>query len=492
MTLALVKMGPVAMPEALLTVAEMGRADAAAIAGGTPGAVLMEAAGRAVAVAVARRWQPCPVVVLCGPGNNGGDGYVAARWLARAGWPVTVARFGDPARLAGDAAHHARLWSGPVRAMAPDVVDGAGLVVDAIFGAGLSRPVDGVAAATLARAAAAGTPVVAIDVPSGLDGDTGRVRGHAVAAALTVTFFRRKPGHLLQPGRGLCGPTLVADIGIPPAVLDTIAPATFANAPGLWRAARRLRGADDHKYRFGHAVVVGGGRLTGAARLAAHAAARAGAGLVTVAAPVAALAGYAAQPAALLLAADAEIPALLEDPRRNAWLLGPGGGAGPALRTLAATVLAAGRATVLDADALTAFADRPADLFRAVRGPTILTPHDGEFARLFAVQGDRLARARAAAAESGAVVVLKGADTVIAAPDGRAAINGNAPPWLATAGTGDVLAGICVGLLAQGMPAFEAAAMAVWLHGAAGGACGPGLIADDLPAAIPAVLGGLG
>ncbi len=474
--------------EALLTVAEMARADALTIASGISGVRLMEAAGRAVAVVAARRWTPRPVVVLCGPGNNGGDGYVAARWLARAGWPVTVAALVAPDRLSGDAAHHARLWDGAVVPLAPEALEGAELVIDAIFGAGLSRPVEGAVAATLGRAAGAAIPILAVDVPSGVDGDTGGVLGLAVAAAATVTFFRRKPGHLLLPGRGLCGATIVADIGIPAMMLDAIRPMANANGPALWQGRRRRRGADDHKYRFGHAVVCGGGRLTGAGRLAAHAAARVGAGLVTVTAPAAALPSYAGLPAALLMAAEEETPALLADARRNAWLLGPGGGAGPALRSKVLEVLAAGRSAVLDADALTAFADDPRRLFGAIRAPTILTPHDGEFSRLFAIDGDRLVRARHAAAVSGAVVVLKGADSVVAAPDGRAAINENAPPALATAGTGDVLAGLTVGLLAQGMPAFEAACMAVWLHGAAGAQCGPGMIADDLAAAVAQVL----
>ncbi|MCC7276536.1 MAG: NAD(P)H-hydrate epimerase, partial [Alphaproteobacteria bacterium] len=243
--------------EALLTVAEMARADALAMAGGVPGAALMEAAGHAVAVAIARAWSPRPTAVLCGPGNNGGDGFVAARWLARAAWPVRVALLGDRAALKGDAAHHAALWTGPVEPLGPDVADGAGLVVDAIFGAGLSRPVDGAAAATLARVAALGTPVAAVDVPSGVHGDSGAVLGTAVAAELTVTFFRRKPGHLLLPGAGLCGRIAVADIGIPTAVLGEIAPRQWANGPELWQGALRRRGPGDHKYRFGHAVVAG-------------------------------------------------------------------------------------------------------------------------------------------------------------------------------------------------------------------------------------------
>ncbi|MGE0718950.1 MAG: NAD(P)H-hydrate dehydratase [Alphaproteobacteria bacterium] len=474
--------------ETLLTVAEMGRADALAIGRGTPGIDLMERAGRAVAVAVAAGWSPRPVAVLCGPGNNGGDGFVAARLLARAGWPVRVAAMVDRAALRGDAAHHAGRWAGPVAPVGPAAVAGVELVIDAVFGAGLSRPFAGAAADALGGAAASGIPIVAVDVPSGVHGDTGAVWGTAAPAAATVTFFRRKPGHLLLPGRSLCGRTILADIGIPDGVLGEIGPRQWANGPALWRDAWRRRGADDHKYRFGHAVVLGGGRLAGAARLAARAAARVGAGLVTLAAPASALPLYAAAPAAILLAPAEEMPGLLADPRRNAWLLGPGGGTGAPLRRAVQAVSAAGRALVLDADALTSFADDPDGLFRTIAGPAILTPHEGEFARLFRGSGDKLTRAREAAARSGAVVVLKGADTVVAAPDGRAAINENGTPALATAGTGDVLAGLCVGLLAQGVPAFEAAAAAVWVHGAAGAAAGRGLLADDLPDRVPGVL----
>ena len=476
------------MAEALLTVAEMARADALAIAGGLPGTALMESAGNAVAGTIVRRWRPRPTVVLCGPGNNGGDGFVAARRLQDYGWPVRLALLGPREALKGDAAHHAALWEQPVAPLSPAVVAGAGLVVDALFGAGLSRPVEGIAAETLRAVAASGSPVVAVDVPSGVQGDTGAVHGAAVPATITVTFFRRKPGHLLEPGRSLCGPVQCVDIGIPHDVLDRIGVRLWVNEPSLWRGTWRWRGSDDHKYRFGHAVVVGGGQLAGAARLAGHAAARVGAGLVTVAAPAEALALYATLPAAILLA-PLGLEGLLADTRRNAWLLGPGGGAGPSLRTTVAAVLAAGRSVVLDADALTSFSDRPGDLFARIGGPTILTPHDGEFARLFPdVRGDRLTRARAAAAASGAVLVVKGSDTVVAAPDGRASINGGAPPWLATAGTGDVLAGLCVGLLAQGLPPFEAASAAVWLHAAAARGHGPGMIADDLSPSIPGIL----
>ncbi len=485
------------MTDELLTVAEMARADAAAVAAGVPGVELMENAGRAVAGAVRARHQPGPVVVLCGPGNNGGDGFVAARHLAAAGWSVRLALLGARARLRGDAAHHAGLWEGPVEAVeepgAAGLLDGAGVVIDALFGAGLSRPLEGAARQVVEALASSRVPVVAVDMPSGVSGDSGAVLGEvAVRAACTVTFFRKKPGHLLLPGRQLCGEAIVADIGIPGSVLGEIAPRTFENGPGLWGDPYPWREPGDHKYRFGHALVLGGATMTGAGRLAARAALRAGAGLVTVACPPAALPIYAlSMPSAIVapLDSEADYRALLADARKNAVLLGPGNGVGGETRARTLAALAAEKATVVDADALTSFQDRPADLFGAVSGPCVLTPHEGEFGRLFPdLAGDKLGRARAAAAASGAVVLLKGADSAIAAPDGRAAINANAPAALATAGTGDVLAGLIVGLLAQGMPSFEAACAAAWLHGEAAAALGPGLIAEDLSEALPGVL----
>lgn len=481
---------------ALLTPDEMARADALAVARGAREEGLMAAAGHAVAEAIRRRWPKRPALVLCGPGNNGGDGFVAARALAEAGWPVRVALLGARSALTGAAAYHARAWGRAVEPMSPLVIGGAAaeLVIDAIFGAGLARPVAGVAAETLEAAAASKAAIAAVDVPSGLDGATGKVRGMAVAADLTVTFFRKKPGHLLLPGRLLCGETVVADIGIPVDALAAIAPAAYENGPALWLDRFPWPSLDAHKYRRGHLLVAGGETMTGASRLAARAAARLGAGLVTLAAPAAswpvyatALTGVIVQP----VADQAAFAALLADPRRNALLLGPGGGATLALREKVLAALATGRATVLDADALTLFADAPQALFGAIAGPCVLTPHEGEFARLFAAVGDKLTRAREAAQASGAVIVLKGPDTVIAAPDGKAAINGNAPPWLATGGTGDVLAGMIAGLLAQGMEAFSAAAAAVWLHGEAAQAAGPGLVAEDLPDLLPGVLRGV-
>ena len=478
---------------ALLQVEEMGEADAAAIAGGVPGIELMENAGRAVADVIQARWNSCPVLVCCGPGNNGGDGFVAARHLAGAGWPVRLALLGERSALKGDAAHHATLWQGSVLALEPALLEGSQLVVDALFGAGLNRPVEGAARALLEQRNEAGLPLVAVDVPSGLSGDSGApLGGFCARAALTVTFFRKKPGHLLLPGRARCGEVAVFDIGIPDAVLDGIAPQAWENGPALWSARYPRRRLEDHKYRFGHALVLGGATMTGAARLAARAALRVGAGLVTLACPREALAIYAQDTASVItqpLDRDSDFTDLLDDPRRNVVLLGPGSGATGTTRHRVLETLDAGKVTVLDADALTAFQDAPDSLFHAAKPAAVLTPHEGEFARLFPdLEGDKLTRTRAAAKLSGSVVLLKGADTVIARPDGAAAINANAPPELATAGAGDVLAGLIAGLLAQGMAPFDAACAGAWLHGAAATCLGLGMIADDLPDSIPKAL----
>ena len=490
----------------LLTPEQMAAADRFAIETGTPGMALMERAGLAVADAVtATRPAGGRVVVAAGPGNNGGDGFVAARILAERGHAIRILLLGQRESLRGDAAEAARRWSGSVDAVDPAAIGDADIVVDALFGAGLARPVEGAAAELIAAINASGVPVVAVDLPSGISGRTGAVMGAAIRATRTVTFFRRKPGHVLLPGRLHCGPVEVADIGIPAAALDPIGPKTFVNAPALWGELFPIPRPDAHKYARGHTVAVSGGlAATGAARLAARAALRAGAGLVTIASPREALAVNAAAALAVMVrpvdGAD-QLAALLADRRLNAVVLGPGGGVGPAMREQVRTALSGERAVVLDADALTSFEDDPAALFGAVKArgdaPTVMTPHDGEFSRLFKKYSDvidvpsKLEKVMAAAKTAGAVVLLKGPDTVVGSPDGRAAVAENAPPWLATAGSGDVLAGLIGGLLAQRMPGFEAACTAVWLHGEAGNAAGPGMIAEDLPEALPAIYRGL-
>jgi NAD(P)H-hydrate epimerase len=317
------------------------------------------------------------------------------------------------------------------------------------------------------------------------------ILGAAAPAALTVTFFRKKPGHLLYPGRGLCGDILVADIGIPATVLDDIAPNTWENGPDLWLTGYPWPQPQSYKYKRGEVLILGGEAITGASRMTAQAASRAGAGMVTLAAPAKVWSIYASSLInAIVRSFDGlrEFEALLADERRNVIAIGPGAGVGSSTRQLVLAALATRRAVVLDADALTSFAEAPQDLFQAIVGPCILTPHSGEFMRLFHFESDKLQRTRSAARESNAVVVLKGPDTVIAAPDGRAIINSNAPAQLATGGSGDVLTGFVAALLAQGMAPFEAAAAAVWLHGAAATEYGLGLVAEDLPNALPRVL----
>ncbi len=556
----------------VLTNDEMAEVDRRAVALGVPSLALMENAGKAVANEAAKMVLPdARIAVLCGPGNNGGDGFVAARYLKRRGFDARVACLVPAGQLTGDAAVMARKWDMPIRAANPDALQSMHLVIDALFGAGLSRPLDGAALELVEAINASGIPVLSVDVPSGLNGTTGTVAGAVVKADRTITFFRKKPGHLLMPGRSFCGEVAVADIGMPAGMLDSSPPAvqatlgsaktwgrpgggesekptagipptpnpsprpseawlrqdggggsaTFENVPSLWHAHFPWPKGDGHKYSRGHAVVVSGPAYqTGAARLSARGALRIGAGLVTVAASPQALLVNAAHLTSIMLkpfASARDLAEILADKRMNAVLIGPGCGVGAETCALVEAALASGAAIVLDADALTSFAHGreakaetvpfgftrtakseifdPAALFTAIGAKPdraiVMTPHEGEFKRLFpelAKLPSKLERAREAAKLSGAIVVLKGPDTVVASPDGRAALNANAPPTLATAGSGDVLAGFITGLIAQGMSAFEAACAAVWLHGECATVFGPGLIAEDLPEQLPAVL----
>ena len=518
----------------LLANSEMAEADRLTIAGGTPGSLLMEHAGAAVARAAA---ELAPrhgrVGVFCGPGNNGGDGFVAARMLAGQEFAVRVALLGIADHLCGDAARAANCWTGKILNVEELDLEDTDLVIDALFGAGLARDLDrrakALAVALNEWAQRTNRPILAVDVPSGIDGTTGQIRGGAVRARRTITFFRRKLGHLLLPGRAHCGEIMVADIGIPDSVLSTISPKTFVNDRSVWQTRFSVPRVDGHKYTRGHAVVLSGGlAYTGAARLAARGALRAGAGLVTMVTPREALSVHASALTAIMTRvcdSPGDLSNLLADTRKNALVLGPGLGVGENTRAFVRAALNADqestaprRAVVFDADALTSFEGDLfgfAKLIRQSRKDVVLTPHDGEFARLFGHAGrsdenqwsnlvpvdqdvlslckavhseSKLDRARAAASLSGAVIVLKGPDTVVATPEGCATIAEDLPPWLATAGSGDVLAGIVSGLLAQGMPPFEAGSAAVWLHGAAARHFGPGLIAEDIPENLPPVL----
>ncbi len=485
----------------VLTTAEMDRADRLTIAAGTPGFALMLSAGQAVAEAAMDLVEEGPIVVIAGRGNNGGDGFVAAAELAARGREVSVILLCERDSLQGDAASAARGWKYPVLPFNPQAVGKPALIIDALLGAGLNRPVKGDPLEMIEAINGNGAPVLSVDLPSGVNGTSGAVMGAAVRATETVTFFRRKPAHLLMPGRLHCGRVRVADIGISSNVLGEIRPQTFENIPRGWASSFPVPQIDGHKYARGHVVAVSGDiAATGAARLSARGALRAGAGLVTLASPRDALAvNAAALTAVMVRAVDSviEFADMLSDKRFNACVIGPGAGVSPRTCDLVFTALSAKRHLVLDADALTSFADAPDRLFEAIRSSgdpqVVLTPHEGEFPRLFSdisnkhPNRSKLERVRDAAERSGAVVLLKGPDTVVASPDGRSTIAANAPPWLATAGAGDVLAGIIAGMLAQGVPAFEAASIGVWMHGEAAREAGPGLIAEDLTEVLPAI-----
>ena len=486
-------------PSELLSVSEMYQADRLAMEGGVPGTVLMEAAGRGCAGLIMDRWPRGRCLVLCGPGNNGGDGYVIARHLDAAGWQVDLVSLVDPVLLKGDAAYMRDRWDEPILSLEEAEIAGVELVVDAGFGAGFSRHLEDDVARFFAAVRRAAPPVVAVDVPSGVNGDSGAVDAAALPATMTISFFRAKPGHFLYPGRAMCGELRIIDIGIEADCLEDIDPDTHLNGPDLWCDDLPVLSPMGQKFSRGHAAVTGGGvSSTGAARLAARAALRAGAGAVTLICPPSALMVYAVTLEAVMVASFAEVAEFeiwLKERRIGTVLLGPGNGVSERTREFVIAALESSSNVVLDADALTVFQGDPETLFSLIGtkrdGEVVMTPHEAEFERIFSLSGSKLQRAREAAALSGAVVLLKGADTVIATPDGKAVINYNAPSDLATAGSGDVLAGLICGFLSGGMPAFSAAAAAAWVHGEAGARLGPGLIAEDLEGKIPALLGEL-
>ncbi len=483
----------------ILTVAEMAEVDRLAAASGISTLTLMENAGRKVANEIAKRWPPCKAMVLCGPGNNGGDGYVVARHLQARGHKVEVVTVGDHGTLKPDAAAMAKEWTGPTRRFDPNKPVHSELVVDAVFGAGLSRGLEPELSQLFEDIEMADVPAVAIDVPSGVCGDRGAFidGGQPWTAALTVTFFRKKPAHVLYPSRSHCGEIVCVDIGIPDGMLTALA--TVATHPQgvCLENVSPLRVASlepaTHKYRRGHCVVIGGpASATGAARLAARGALRAGAGLVTVVGETAAIPVLSATLTSIMVrevGSPAALHTLLEDKRFNTVVIGPGNGVGQATRDRVTVALSSLASVVLDADALTSFADAPEGLIKLLTSRCILTPHEGEFERIFPnllkQSPNKIEAARLAAQRAGAVILLKGADTVIADPNGTTVVNTNAPAHLATAGSGDVLAGIIGGLLAQGMTPFNAARTGAHLHGLCGRIAGAGLIAEDLPDLLP-------
>jgi hydroxyethylthiazole kinase-like uncharacterized protein yjeF len=489
----------------LLTPEEMREADRRTIASGQlDGYGLMLRAGDAVAHAVLACFPAAEHIdVLCGPGNNGGDGYVAARLLASHGVPVGV-WVGAAPREQSDAARAAAECQVKARPLAQYRARPRSVVIDALFGAGLDRPLDEAAASVARQVAAIAAPVIAVDMPSGVSGLSGVVLGAAFKANMTVTFVRKKPGHLLEPGRSFCGEVLVADIGLPDSVVAELAVRATENGPQAWRQYLPILSKETHKYARGHVAVRSGGlSSTGAARLSALASARIGAGAVTMLSPDAALAVNAAHLTSIMLRRadnDDDVVRFLEERSPAAFIYGPGLGVGEQVGDvvdLLGRLSGSDMTIVLDADAITALSAACERFFPIMRDAAslrgVLTPHHGEFGRLFpdlAIDASlsKLERARLAASRSACVVIYKGPDTVIAAPDGRAAINSNGTPLLATAGSGDVLAGLVAGLCAQRMPTFEAACAAVWIHAQAAHEFGPGLVAEDLLGMVPAVL----
>ena len=475
------------MGRPILTPQEMLAAEQAVINSGTNRFTLMQRAGEAVAEFVHAHWPDGHIQVLCGPGGNGGDGFIAAAKLAKLWRKVDVYCTHPVSELTGDTAEAARQWEGPVHKLEEALNTEPELVIDALFGAGLKRPLEGPAAMLALR----GGRIISVDVPSGIDGYTAKPLGPAFQAEATITFAALRPAHVLLPGSAFSGAVMVADIGVP--VQTRLA----ENSPALWHSQMPQPGFGVHKYQRGHLKVVSGGPWnTGAARLTARAGLRAGAGLVTMLSPPEAAGVHAAHLTAIMLApfqAADDLSAYAA--RATAMVIGPAAGLTEATKHNVEALLKSPARVLLDADALTVFGDNPEALFKLLRPTDILTPHEGEFSRLFgdllASSDNKVEATRAAAAKAGCVVLLKGADTVIAQPDGNALVNTHATRWLATAGSGDVLAGIIAGFMAQGVDTFVSAAIGCWLHGEAGRRVGAGLIAEDIEKQLPIILSAL-
>lgn len=488
----------------LLTPKQMALADSMTIQSGISGIELMQNAGDVLYDAFCGHFQDAGnVLIVCGLGNNGGDGFVLAERISKSGCKVSVCIIGDISHIDGDA----RLALDLLPASVPQIIkpewDQYDLIVDGLFGAGLARDLTGPYAEAVLAINNSPAKVLAIDLPSGINGETGHISGCAVEANVTATFFRKKPGHILFPGHAHCGHVIVGQIGIADDVLEDIAPNIFYNAPELWSALLPTPQLMGHKYSRGHTLAISGPiEKSGAIRLAANAALRIGSGLVTIAAPTDTLHAHAARTDVLMLApmdSTEQLKDHLRDPRINSICIGPGLDPDENTRQLVLTILEHSASVVLDAGALSAFTEYAQVLHDAISNrtaPAILTPHDGEFNRIFPALKptlSKLEKARIAAHMVGATIILKGPDTVIAnadreSADGRTAISDNGSPWLATAGSGDVLSGMISGLLAQGMPAFEAASAAVWFHSEASQIIGPGLISSDLDQGLKTAL----
>ncbi|MCB1559439.1 MAG: NAD(P)H-hydrate dehydratase [Alphaproteobacteria bacterium] len=482
----------------ILSIEQMRQAEEASLSGKTSSYTLMQRAGRAVADIVREQYEKQPVLVLCGSGNNGGDGFIAASELKRKKWNVTVACKLEAEYLEGDVARAAEEWGDDFDTLEKVEIPQDGIIIDAIFGTGLEREITGDAQEVLFALQRTQCPIVSVDVPSGTYADSGDCQPCTPQAELTITFFRKKLAHVLLPGRVACGEIVIADIGIKDEVLEDVQGSFIReNDPSLgWQDDASTKAFWTHKYHHGHVTVLGGKRLTGAGVLASLSALRIGAGLVSVAAHPEVIDIYRNASPSLMVEPMQEMARFkdhyINDDRRNVLLIGPGAGTenAGALKKVVFDAVASERYCVLDADALTVFEDDIRTFYKTIGDRCILTPHEGEFERIFPdYKGSKVERARAAAAKTGAVIVLKGADTVIAAPDGRVVINLTGSGWLATAGTGDVLAGMIAGLAARKVfKLFDAACAAVWMHGKAAELAGPGLISEDMVAKIPQVL----
>ena len=479
----------------ILTADEMKQADAATIASGTSGFSLMIAAGQAVASQIAEKVEtPCPVLVLCGPGNNGGDGFIAAAQLKKRGWPVRVACLVKKSALTGNTAKAAALWTETVEDLNSNLsVRDVRLVVDALFGTGFQGTIDPEIITLFDKLRARKAEVIAVDMPSGINATTGDMAQGLLKADLTVTFCRRKVAHMLYPSRLACGKIIRADIPVRDETIAGLKSQTFENHPSLWLKNFPLPTVQDHKYDRGHVAVYGGNVRTGAACLAAMASQKIGAGLVTIISKPDNRNLYAACRASIMVDVwndMEEFKFIMRDARKNSVIIGPG--AGSDIKDVVLTALSFNKSGVLDADVFSAFKDQPQELFSRLSTRYVLTPHAGEFERLFGpMEGNKLDRARSAAQKSNAIILLKGPDTIIAAPDGTAVISLNGPPTLATAGSGDVLSGLIGGLVAQGMPTFMAACAGCWLQGEAAKIHGLGLTAEDIIYHISQVLNSL-
>lgn len=491
------------LPGFCLSREEMKEAEQRAITHGVSGLQMMGCAGREIAKIIKKRFsnKDANILVLCGSGNNGGDGFVVAKHLHHAGYRVHAIAMTSLDQLAPDALYMAKQCNAPKTVYQGDDrfweehLAKADLVIDALFGTGLSRPIEGNVFRLIEAVNKSSAKVIAIDIPSGIDANTGGLLGIAMNATMTVTFEAKKPGHILQPGKAYVGELQVVGIDIPTDVMASFTPSILRNTPMVWGKHLPIRPEASHKYHAGHLVVRGGEVLQGAAKLVSLSGLRVGAGLVTIAVPSKALPQYCASNLSVMqkpVDTVEEWNQFVSDPRVTAMVIGPGNGVGELTKQLVFASCRLGKSLVLDADGLTSVGGDIDSLTQLTHDHVVITPHEGEWERCFArklnSQDDKVTRARATASLLKGVVVLKGNDTVIASHDGRIVINDHTTSLLATAGTGDVLSGLIAGLMAAGMKPFEAACAAVWIHGDLALRTGIGMISEDLPDTIPEVL----